>query len=89
MFETIALQLIRAMGHHGTVPGAIAAEDVSAALRRLEDKLAGPEIDRPDASEDEQSNEEQEPRVSLAHRALPLTSMLRSAVEEGDYVIWE
>jgi hypothetical protein len=89
MFESIALQLIKAMGHSGTVPGAVAAEDVSAALQHLEQKLAGPDIGLLDNDDDAQSNEDREPRVSMAHRSLPLINMLRSAIKEGDYIIWD
>ena len=36
MFESIALQLIKLMGHSGAVPGALAIEDLPGALQRLE-----------------------------------------------------
>jgi hypothetical protein len=36
MLEAVALELIRIMGHSGGVPGALAAEDIPAALERLE-----------------------------------------------------
>ena len=47
MFGDVALHLIHLMGHSGSVPGAILAEDVPAALEKLKAALAarrpGPE----------------------------------------------
>ena len=40
MFGNVAVRLLRLMGHSGTVPGALRAEDVPAALQRLEAGLA-------------------------------------------------
>ena len=36
MFGDVAIRLLKMMGHSGTVPGALLAEDVPAALQRLE-----------------------------------------------------
>ncbi len=36
MIGDVAIRLLKAMGHSGTVPGALLAEDVQAALERLE-----------------------------------------------------
>lgn len=89
MLESIALQLIRAMGYSGNVPGAIAAEDITTALQRLEDKLTAPALNQDKANDNEKSDDEQERPVSMAHRALPLINMLHSAAKHEDYVIWE
>lgn len=89
MFESIALQLIKSMGHNGTVPGAIAAEDIKAALKRLEQTLANPDTRRRESGDDAEESEDREPRVSMSHRALPLLNMLKSAIKEGDYIIWD
>jgi len=88
MFESIAMQLIKAMGHSGTVPGAVAAEDVSAALQHLEQRLAAPD-DVPESRNNVQGDDDREPPVSMAHRALPLINMLKSAEKEADYILWE
>lgn len=88
MFESIALQLIKAMGYSGAIPGAIAAEDVSTALQRLEQKLAAPDA-LLESGDDTEGKEDLEPLVSMAHRALPLINMLKAAVEEADYIIWK
>lgn len=87
MFGDIALALIERMGHSATVPGALAAEDVPAALDRLrtsiatERHLAGPRQE-PGADDDED-------RVSLAHRALPLIELLEAALRANAYVMWD
>jgi hypothetical protein len=90
MLETVARELIHLMGHSGTVPGALAAEDIPAALERLE-QAARATPDRPlEADRDgSESDDDREPAISMAHRALPLIEMLKSAVKEDDYVIWD
>ena len=90
MLEAVALELIKLTGHSGTVPGSLAAEDIRAALECLEQAVtAGP--DRPLKADrnDSEDDEEREPSVSMAHRALPLIEMLKSAMQENDYVIWD
>lgn len=87
MFGDVAVNLLRLMGHSGSVPGAILAEDVQAALERLvtaiqvEQQLPGPE----------KSGEEKdhEPAVSLSHRALPLIELLKAAAKTKCNVMWD
>lgn len=90
MLEAVARELIKLIGHSGTVPGALGAESIAGALARLEQALTtapGRSLDAErDGSEDDR---DREPPVSVAHRALPLIEMLRSAMEEDDYVIWD
>ena len=87
MFGDIAVRLLRLMGHSGTVPGAILAEDVQAARERLvaaihtEQQLPGPK-----KSGDE---EDGEPVVSLSHRALPLIELLEAAAKAKCNVMWD
>ncbi len=87
MFGDVAVRLLRLMGHSGTVPGAILAEDVQAALEHLliaiqsEQQFSGP-----DPSEDD---EDSEPVVSLSHRALPLIELLEAAVKAKCNVMWD
>jgi hypothetical protein len=88
MFGDVAIKLLNLMGHSGTVPSAIRAEDVPAALERLktaiahEGELAPPAPPR----EDERG---QEPPVSLATRALPLIELLESAIRHQHGVMWD
>lgn len=86
MFGDVAIRILKMMGNSGTVPGAILAEDVPAALERLvtaieaEQKL--PEQERP-------GNDEEEAAVSLSHRALPLIKLLEAAADAKCNVMWD
>lgn len=90
MLESVALELIKMMGHSGSVPSSLAAQDISGALERLRAGVASSagrplQTDRDDIENDRS----EEPAVSLAHRSLPLIEMLETALREGDYVIWD
>ena len=84
MFGDVALALLKMMGHSGTVPSAILAADVPAALSRL---TAGIEAAKAAPSVDDE--DEDEPQVSLSNRALPLINLLTAAAEEGCDVMWK
>ena len=84
MFGDVALALLKMMGHSGTVPSAILAADVPAALSRL---TAGIEAAKAAPSVDDE--DEDEPQVSLSHRALPLINLLTAAVKDGCDVMWK
>jgi len=92
MFGNVALTFLKIMGHSGTVPGAIRAEDVPAALQKLskaiEDEPAASPLNSPQSSTDDEGDDN-EPVVSLRHRALPLIELLQSAVESESNVMWE
>jgi Domain of unknown function (DUF1840) len=90
MLESVAKELIRLMGHSGSLPGSLAAEDIPAALARLEAAIAGGatqalQADRPKAQDDDHH----EPAISAAHRAGPLIKMLQIAAREAEHVIWD
>jgi hypothetical protein len=75
------------MGHSGTVPGSLLAEDVPAALQRLEAAIeAERQLPEPNA---EAQAEDDEPAVSLTQRALPLIELLRSAAKAKCNVMWD
>lgn len=87
MFGQVALSMIHLMGHSGTVPGAILAEDLPQALAHLRAGVqANPDAPAPAPMD---SDEPDEPRVSLAHRALPLIALLEAAAREGANVMWD
>jgi hypothetical protein len=87
MFGDVAIRLLKMMGHSGTVPGALLAEDVPAALQRLEAAIeAERQLPEPNA---ESQDEDDEPSVTLPHRALPLIELLRSAAKEKCNVMWD
>ena len=87
MFGDVALHLLKLIGHSGTVPGALLAEDIPPALRRLE---AAIEADK-QSPEPEQSTvvEDDETAVSLSLRALPLIELLKAAAKEECNVMWD
>jgi hypothetical protein len=88
MFGDVAARLLQLMGHGGAVPGALPAEEVQAALGRLEAAVAAqPRTPAPQADADDEDDEE--PGVSLRHRALPLIDLLRAAASEGKHVMWD
>ena len=82
-FFFLSKRLLHLMGHSGTVPGAILAQDVPAALHSLE-KAMIKEKQKPLVV----SDDEGEPEVSLVHRALPLIALLQDAVKQHCNVMW-
>jgi len=84
LFGDVAITMLKMMGHSGTVPGAILAADVPAALSRLTTAIdaekAPPPVEDKDADE---------PAVSMAHRALPLIDLLTAAAKEEVDVMWK
>mgnify|MGYP001819311774 FL=1 len=85
MFGDVALAMLKMMGHSATVPGAILAADVPAALDKLTAAIeAGKE-----SAPVEQQDDEDEPVVSMAHRALPLIDLLTAAAKAECNVMWE
>ncbi|MEX2482256.1 MAG: DUF1840 domain-containing protein [Gammaproteobacteria bacterium] len=92
MLETVALELLHLMGHTGTVPGALTAADLPAALTRLKAGISAAAdgtlaADRPPDDPGEDGSRRAE--VSAAQRALPLIAMLETAIANDDHVIWD
>jgi hypothetical protein len=87
MFGDVAVRLLKLMGHSGTVPSALLGEDVQAALERLEAAVeAGEQLPEPD---DSAQRDDDEPAVSLPHRALPLIELLKAAAKAKCNVMWD
>ncbi|MGK0304564.1 MAG: hypothetical protein ACI8UG_000303 [Gammaproteobacteria bacterium] len=86
MFGDIGVQLLKMMGHSGTVPSAILAKDVPAALANLEVALGVAE-QQPE-SEEPTDYTEVTSFVRLSHRALPLIDLLKAAVKDESNVQW-
>lgn len=84
MFGDDALAMLKMMGHSATVPGSIRAEDVAYALNQLNEAVDKQKSPPPVAVE-----KGEEPVVSVAHRAMPLTDLLAAAVKANDYVMWD
>jgi hypothetical protein len=84
MFGNDAVPLLKMMGHSGTVPSAILAADIPAALSRLTAAITAGESP-PAAMDQEQDNSS----VSVAHRALPLIELLAAAAKNNCDVMWK
>ena len=92
MFGHIAEALLRLMGQSGSVPGAILADDIPAALERLKAAVAeggsqpapGPAQTRDDTAQDAEAP----PPVNLRQRAFPLIGLLDAAARNGNDVTW-
>lgn len=99
MFGDVAKQLLPLMGASGKIPGALDADDVPDALRRLttavEDikarahETAAPAAVNEDAAVDDEDEKDKTPPVSLATRAVPLISLLNRAAAAKAEVMWE
>ncbi|PSJ17709.1 DUF1840 domain-containing protein [Nitrosomonas supralitoralis] len=89
MFSDVALTMIEMMGHSKTVPGAILATDVPAALDRLESAINAEKASTPVEEENEDEENKDEPKVSIANRALPLIELLSAAADAECNVMWK
>jgi hypothetical protein len=85
-FGDVALRLLSLMGHSGTIPGAIKAEDIPEALERLQSAVSKNK-GKPNLAKLGE-DEEDEPNISLDHRALPLINMLKAAAKKDCDVLW-
>ena len=88
MFGDVAVALLKMMGHSGTVPSALLARDVPAALARLKKELARHPAEE-DVGTPSGDDEDAEKPVGLALRAYPLIEMLSAAVEQDADVMWQ
>jgi hypothetical protein len=84
----IAVQLLRAMGHSGTVPSAILPADIPAALVLLKTAVAETTQSSPESATGGDKEEKEAP-VSLRNRAFPLIDLLTRAAAKGAEVMWK
>ena len=89
MFGEVGRKLLTLMGHSGTVPGAIKAADVPAALAKLTDAVTE-QGDEPlgQAPADDDPDAVKQPVVGLRQRAFPLLELLKAAAENDSDVTW-
>lgn len=87
MFGDVAKKLLQMMGHSGTIPSAISADDVPAALAQLREAIAAVAPD--DAQADEFDGDPIDRPVGIAQRAFPLIELLEAAAARGHSVMWE
>lgn len=84
MFGDVAKRLLTLMGHSATIPGALLAKDIPDALSRLE---AG--INQEPKTVKAKNEDDDEPEISLSHRALPLINMLKAASKKNVNLMWK
>jgi len=80
MFRDVADQLLHLMQHSGTVPGALAIEDVFHALSSLRNAV--------NQANDQSTDFDNNQTISLRQRAIPLLGLLEYACQEKLSVIW-
>lgn len=83
-----AIKLLKLMGHSGTVPSAILAKDIPAALARLNAAMQTEGATPAPAPGQTPDDEKKEPPVSLRQRAYPLIDLLTRAAARGAAVTW-
>lgn len=90
MFGDPALMLLKMMGHSGTVPGALPADEIPAALARLELALnnASGVRDAQLAPSTPGGDADTEQPVALQLRAQPLIQLLSASSRSGCDVMW-
>lgn len=85
MFGEVAKLMLKKMGHSATIPGAILAEDVPAALNSLTSAIEA----NKDTSTETEKTDWDDQSVSQQSRAMPLIELLKAASEEHCNVMWE
>ena len=90
MTEKMATKMIHMMGYtKPVIPGAISAEDVDAALEKLQAAVAEEAATELPDDPDEKPDSFMDLPVSIKSRAFPITDLLQRASKKGDYVMWE
>lgn len=89
MFGDVAVTLIKLMGHSGSVPGVLLADDVPDALAHLQAAVAAQPGEALDPASSSANDGDEGQHVSLAHRALPLIELLTAATTEHEAVMWD
>lgn len=89
MFEKDAAQLLKLMGHSGTIPSAIREADVAERLSTLETALQTDTATKLDEAAAVEAKDDDEPPVPINRRAYPLLELMRAAVENQQKVAWD
>jgi len=93
MFGDVAIGMLKMMGLSGTVPSALLAADIPAALAQFRAALARAEAAEAKAAavaEEKDEEEEEKPeRVSISHRAIPLIALLEASQAAKCDVMWD
>ena len=88
MFGDVARDLLKMMGHSGTIPGALLASDIAVALEKLRAGVQASGDESLGKTDNGQGDDEGQ-SVSLANRALPLIELLESARKGHNDVLWD
>ena len=96
LFGDAAVSLLKLMGQSGNVPGALLAVDIPDALQTLQEGLTKMRNAESDGSADSaslssESSDDSDgvPQVALHTRAGPLISLLQSASDANENVLWD
>jgi hypothetical protein len=87
MFGDVAVELLKMMGHSGTVPSAILAADLPQAIERLETALA--KLPPSARAKADMEHQEDGSKVSLRRRAFPLIELGRRAAAADADLLWD
>ncbi len=85
MFGEVGTKMLEMMDYGVKVPGGIIAEDVGIALQNLQQALTK----LPATAEPELNADDDQAKVSLSTRAMPLLELLQSALTHENNVRWE
>lgn len=85
-FNDVAKQLLLLMGHSGTVPGALKSNEIPGALSKLQRGLG---MDKQTNPSNQGYNDDNEPEIHLAKRAVPLINLLQAAIKKNCDVLWD
>jgi len=88
MLDDVAIPLLKIMGHSGSVPGAIIAKDVPAALTRLKSAFKQ-ENNSAELTISNPQSEEEDEDVSLETHAFPLIELFSCAAKEKCNILWD
>ena len=89
MFGDAAHRLLKMMGHSGTVPSAILAEDIPAALDRLKRAIEEEKSGSQESDPGTEGNDPDDQTISLTYRAIPLIELLTAAAKKHCDVMWD
>jgi len=82
MMGDVAKDMLKIMGHSGTVPGAFQPQDLPTALSNLQQAVES-------SKAAEQNPKDGEFKPGLSQRALPLINLITAAMEANADVMWE
>jgi hypothetical protein len=89
MFGDAAHRLLKMMGHSGTIPSAILAEDVPAALDRLKRAIEEGKSRSQEPGSESRDTDADDQTISLTYRAIPLIELLTAAAKKHCDVMWD